>query len=399
VDALLRRRVDRAIAPRLRRLRRALALGRGAPPLSGGRLRGWIQATEDALVLGEARGSDLVARVADLGLLPQLAPGGKIPRDFAARAARVARVQLRRQREEWRAPDRVVHDDPDLGLRAGDAPLPLGLSVGRVVSRRGTTVHIGNPDPRFEKNVVRALDFLGAVWPDAAQMVGGRTWRVVPVTERGVVSYSSAVRPGITWIQRSLGHGRGVAGAMHLAEHLLHEGTHQRVHDLEVLAPIASSDEEGPRFYSPWRQEWRPIRGLLHGTCTFTVGAGYFVRALRAAKGGVVQLPVAERRWLTRRFLEEMENVRVALRYLERAALPKAGKRLLAIVTREHAALSAEARRRRARLTVAERAGLEAYVRKLRTRRLQNGQNTGISALDITQNKRFSGIPATRKSR
>jgi hypothetical protein len=129
------------------------------------------------------------------------------------------------------------------------------------------------------------------------------------------------------------------------------------------------------------------------------VGAGYFVRALRAAKGGVVQLPVAERRWLTRRFLEEMENVRVALRYLERAALPKAGKRLLAIVTREHAALSAEARRRRARLTVAERAGLEAYVRKLRTRRLQNGQNTGISALDITQNKRFSGIPATRKSR
>ena len=372
-DALLRRRVEQATAPRLRRLRRQLSLGRGVPSLSGGRLRGWIHATEEALSLREARGSDLVARVADSGVLAELAPGGRIPRDFAARAARVARAQLRRQLEEWKAPDRVRQDDPDLGLRAGDAPLPLGLSVGRVVTTRGTTVRIGNPDARFEKNVVRALDFLGAVWPDAAQMVGGRTWRVVPVVERGVVSYSSAARPGITWIQRSLGRGAGVAGAMHLAEHLLHEGTHQRVHDLEVLAPIAPSDEEGPRFYSPWRQEWRPLRGLLHGACTFTVGAGYFARALRASEERVVQLRAGERPWLTRRFLEEMENVRVALRYLERAALPRAGKRLLATVKREHAALRAEARRRHAGLSRTERADVEAHARILRAQPLRWG--------------------------
>ena len=204
-------------------------------------------------------------------------------------------------------------------------------------------------------------------------MVLGRTWRVVPVVERAVVSYSSAVRPGVTWIQRALGRGRGAEGAMHLAEHLLHEGTHQRVHDLEVLAPIAPSDEEGPRFYSPWRQEWRPLRGLLHGACTFTVGAGYFLRVLLAWEEDRVVLDGAERPWLTRRFLEEMENVRVALRYLERAALPRAGKRLLATVKREHAALRLPARRRRAALSGEERAKVEGHARGLRGQPLRWG--------------------------
>jgi HEXXH motif-containing protein len=373
VDDALRRRVEQAVGPRLLRLRRQLALGRGKPKMAGGRLRGWIHATEDALSLAQARGSDLVARVADLGLLAELAPGGRIPRDFSKRARRVAREQLRRQLEEWDAPHRVRRDDRDVGLRAGDDPLPPGLSVGRVVSTRGTTVEIQGHDARFERNVVRALDFLGAVWPDAALMVFGRTWRVVPVVERGVVSYSSAVRPGIMWVQRALGHGTVRAGAMHLAEHLLHEGTHQRVHDLEVLAPIAPAEEEGPRFYSPWRQEWRPLRGLLHGACTFTVGAGYFARTLGAWESGVVRLPVEERPWLTRRFLEEMENVRVALRFLDRAALPRAGKRLLATVKHAHAALRAEARRRRAALPPRELAKVEAHARELRRQPLRWG--------------------------
>jgi len=371
-DAVLRRRVEQAMAPRLRSLRRKLPLGRGVP-FSGGRLHGWIHATEEALSLGEARGSDLVAQVAELGLLAELAPGGKIPRAFAARAARVARAQLRKQLEEWNLPDRVRRDDLDLGLCAGDPPLPVGLSIGRVVTTRGTNVRIGSADARFEKNVVRALDFLGAVWPDAVQMVLGRTWRVVPVEEKAIVSYSSAVRPGITWIQRSLGRGRGTTGAMHLAEHLLHEGTHQRVHDLEVLAPIAPSDEDGPRFYSPWRREWRPLRGLLHGACTFTVGAGYFARVLRALEEQGLVLDPALRPWLTRRFLEEMENVRTALRFLQRAQLPRAGKRLLKTVEREHAALRAEGRRRRADLSPGERATVEAHARELRAQPLRWG--------------------------
>jgi hypothetical protein len=68
-----------------------------------------------------------------------------------------------------------------------------------------------------------------------------------------------------------------------------------------------------------------------------------------------------------------MENVRVALRYLERAPLPRAGKRLLATVKREHAALRAEARRRHGRLSRNERAGVEAHARTLRAQPLRWG--------------------------
>jgi hypothetical protein len=112
---------------------------------------------------------------------------------------------------------------------------------------------------------------------------------------------------------------------------------------------------------------------LFHGACTFTVGAGYFARALQASEAGVVQLRAGERSWLTRRFLEEMENVRGALRYLERAALPRAGKRLLATVKREHAALRAEARRRHAGLSRTKRADVEAHARMLRAQPLRWG--------------------------
>jgi hypothetical protein len=65
--------------------------------------------------------------------------------------------------------------------------------------------------------------------------------------------------------------------------------------------------------------------------------------------------------------------VRVALRYLERAALPPGGRRLLATVRREHAGLGAEARRRRARLPRRERAAMDAHARALRAQPLRWG--------------------------
>jgi HEXXH motif-containing protein len=180
----------------------------------------------------------------------------------------------------------------------------------------------------------------------------------------------------VSWIHVTLGRGSGADGAMRLAEHLLHEGTHQRVHDLELLAPIASGGDEGPRFYSPWRRQWRPLRGLLHGACTFSVGAAYFERTLHAYEEGRVPVWPQRGLWLARRFLEEMESVRVALRHLRGAEgeglLPVGGRRLLAAVAREHAALRRATRRRRAQLAATEEGrkqleGVEAHARQLRS--------------------------------
>jgi HEXXH motif-containing protein len=132
-----------------------------------------------------------------------------------------------------------------------------------------------------------------------------------------------------------------------LAEDLLHETTHMRIHEIEALDPLvrrsAGAGEE-PRFYSPWRREWRPLRGLVHGACTFTVGARFFERMLVAP----VRFGAARRAWLARRFLEEMESTRVALRTLEgaeaRRLLAPAGKALVRTVARERAILAPSVR-------------------------------------------------------
>ncbi len=59
--------------------------------------------------------------------------------------------------------------------------------------------------------------------------------------------------------------------AIELADHLVHEFYHGRLFALEALGPLLEEDEApSERFYSPWRDEPRSMRGLLHGTYVFT---------------------------------------------------------------------------------------------------------------------------------
>jgi hypothetical protein len=54
-----------------------------------------------------------------------------------------------------------------------------------------------------------------------------------------------------------------------LAESLLHEAMHLQLTLIERIEPIVSGDEH--RAYSPWKEESRPVRGLLHGLYVFAV--------------------------------------------------------------------------------------------------------------------------------
>jgi hypothetical protein len=71
--------------------------------------------------------------------------------------------------------------------------------------------------------------------PEGAAMVRRRTWRVVPVTAWATVSYSSARQPGIVYID--------VASTplVRLAEDLIHETIHARVHEIEALRPLVTA--------------------------------------------------------------------------------------------------------------------------------------------------------------
>lgn len=376
-----------------------------AEAAASGPVRCFVSEVEEVLALAEtSRGgplSRLVDLVADAGVLADLAPDGSIPRRFRRGVRAYADARLQRLAEEapllafpWLAPagrpreTRVSFaSDTDLGRPANELEVPAagvrferkrggalvlrradafpvvttGPSTGAVLRTKGSRVEVGNRDPGFDTRVARALDLLERVWPDAAEEVRVLAWRVVPVTDRATVSYSSLRRPGILYI-----HVRS-APLLRLAEDLLHETVHVRVHTIETLRPLVvprGPDGEEPRYWSPWRLERRPVRGLVHGACTFTAGAEYFERALRAVEARSLPVSPARRLWLARRLLEECASVTIALRALRRAAeeglLTPAGREVVEAVRKRRAVLarSAGVRRKNLEATAKGRAHL-----------------------------------------
>jgi HEXXH motif-containing protein len=341
-----RRRLARVLSrwPQARRVR-----GIGSAVLASGVFRTWLASVEDALDVRDlakaGRWSRLLDRIADLGQLSALAPAGSLPRDFPRRAEALASREL----------EHLARSAPRM-LRVAEAD----ASDDELVRTGGTGIDRAAV-LRFAARVPVALALLRSAWPDAARMVLARTHAVVPIDDPGVVSYSSAREPGIAYV-----HVRSWP-AVRLAEDLLHEATHMRVHEIESLHPLVRPSEV--RFYSPWRREWRPLRGLLHGACTFTVGAGFFERMLVSPE---VRFSPSRRVWLARRFLEEMESTRVALRTLAsrraRGLLTRGGRDLVAAVRRERAMLVPAARAARARLTPREIRSNEAFRAALAAR-------------------------------
>ena len=348
VDAALRRAIARDAAARLRRVAGRVA---AVPPeiLASGDFRTWLASVEDALALERAAHgprSALVEKVADAGILAGLAPGGRIPRNFPERVRGAVREELRRASRTLRrilGIDTVhVDDDPDRGRRLGDPYEPAAIVVGRVLESRGLEVRVGARRPAFERKVADALGLLERAWPEGRRLLDGRIWCVVPVTEWATVSYSSPRKPGIVYVHVDS------APLVRVAEDLVHETSHVRLHEIEalhaLLAPKALA-EDGPRFYSPWRREWRPLRGLLHACTTFTVGARFFERMLASSE----PFPPARRLWIARRLLEERSMVASALPVLREAArarlLTAAGRRFAAAIEREHRALRSPAAR------------------------------------------------------
>jgi len=72
-------------------------------------------------------------------------------------------------------------------------------------------------------------------------------------------------------------------------------------------------------FYSPWRRSLRPLRGILHATFTFTMGAILFERLpswAASAKATLTPQQVLRARF---RCLEEVASVEYSLRDLDYA--------------------------------------------------------------------------------
>jgi HEXXH motif-containing protein len=138
---------------------------------------------------------------------------------------------------------------------------------------------VGRDVPGLAGRLARALRLVRLAWPEMHRDVVARTAMVVPVREPGLVSYSLAARPGISFINV---HGKPT---LTLADDLVHENAHHLLHDVQevvrLLAPGPDTTEV-QAFASPWRGTLRPLHGILHGVFTFLFRAELFIRVAEA---------------------------------------------------------------------------------------------------------------------
>ena len=199
----------------------------------------------------------------------------------------------------------------------------IALACRVVSTRRG--LRAGGGAASLLPSLARALRLLRGSWEEGFDEVLAHTRMVVPLSERGTVSFSLPDRPGISFINVK---GKSI---FDLADDLLHETAHHRLHGLEELQPLTADDGE-PRYTSPWRRSLRPLHGILHAAYTFTYRAHLLDRALKIARARMTpDLPSIA--WIARELAFERGALRRTVADLQDAArrgwLTPTGRELL----------------------------------------------------------------------
>ncbi len=212
----------------------------------------------------------------------------------------------------WRLTDAVAAATTPYG------PLTVGPTLHYGNDRQPTTMSATKP--RHVARIARAWTTIRRAWPEVHRVLELLTSRIVPLKARGVVSFSYRHRPGLSFV--NCFH----RDNLDLIDDLIHENSHHHLNLLLRKHVLYRGDHNQQIFYSPWRRSLRPIRGILHATFTFTMGAQLFERLSSWAetKPGLIQWREAgltSRDLLRARFrcLEEIESVRYSLQDLEYA--------------------------------------------------------------------------------
>lgn len=170
------------------------------------------------------------------------------------------------------------------------------------------------------ERITRAWRTIQAAWPEGHDVLALLTSRIVPLKATGVVSFSYRHRPGVSFINCF------DRDNLDLIDDLIHENSHHHLNLLLRKHVMYHGDHNQQIFYSPWRRSLRPLRGILHATFTFTMGALLFERLSSWAetKQGMMRWKAAgltQRDLMRARFrcLEEIESVRYSIQDLKYA--------------------------------------------------------------------------------
>ena len=194
-------------------------------------------------------------------------------------------------------------------------------------------------DQRQVKRIARAWQTIKWAWPEGHEVLSLLTSRIVPLRAKGVVSFSYRHRPGLSFINCF------DRDNLDLIDDLIHENSHHHLNLLLRKHVMYHRDHNQQIFYSPWRRSLRPLRGILHATFTFTMGALLFERlsSRTLGQGGLKKwkaMGLTQRDLLRARFrcLEEVESVKYSLQDLQYADhhlkwLTGSGRRLVGQLT------------------------------------------------------------------
>lgn len=122
--------------------------------------------------------------------------------------------------------------------------------------------------------VQAGVDLLAEVWPEAHAGLRRHLGGVVLLRSRAYAR-SHSPRPLAAGIALTPGQ------PAFTADLLCHELAHVRMHMLEEVDPLAET-EAGAGFRSPWRDDIRPLRGLVLGVHAFLNVCGWWSRLARA---------------------------------------------------------------------------------------------------------------------
>jgi hypothetical protein len=122
------------------------------------------------------------------------------------------------------------------------------------------------------------FDLLLAAWPDAVADVLSSCGAVVAVDAPRQHIYSASTRELPLVLLLTL---RAAEHPTMVAEALVHETAHVKLDALDHLAPLLENGEE-EGFRHPWREDIRPLRGVLLGAHAFLNVALFYERMVEA---------------------------------------------------------------------------------------------------------------------
>ena len=124
-------------------------------------------------------------------------------------------------------------------------------------------------DMEFRQTLVRSLDFIGMNHPIEGTVAGlCRSLHVLVASGNDFdTSYSDPSLPLSVFVSCPLPAERN--RVERLAENIVHEALHLQLSLVERDQPLLTNGPDEEPVYSPWKDEWRTVRGLMHAVYVF----------------------------------------------------------------------------------------------------------------------------------